>query len=90
MGESKKAFDLIVYGKCDRKFSNTSEGLEEAYKNHETDEFISPTLIGNYKGFEDGDSLIMLNFRADRVRELLTALLDPTFREFEKDINTPI
>ena len=32
----------------------------------------------------------MVNFRADRVRELLTALLDPTFREFEKDINTPI
>ena len=86
----KKAFDLIVYGKYDRKFSNISEGLEEAYKNNETDEFISPTLIGNYKGFEDGDSLIMINFRADRVRELLTALLDPTFREFEKDINTPI
>ena len=86
----KKAFDLIVSGKYDRKFSNISEGIEEAYKNNETDEFISPTLIGNYKGFEDGDSLIMLNFRADRVRELLTALLDPTFREFKKDVNTPI
>ena len=86
----KKAFDLIVYGKYDRKFPNISEGLEEAYKNNETDEFISPTLIGNYKGFEDGDSLIMVNFRADRVRELLTALLDPTFRQFEKDFNTPI
>ena len=86
----KKAFDLIVYGKHDRKFPNISEGLEEAYKNNETDEFISPTLIGNYKGFEDGDSLIMVNFRADRVRELLTALLDPTFREFEKGTNTPI
>ncbi len=86
----KKAFDLIVFGKYDRKFSNVSEGIEEAYKNNETDEFISPTLIGNYKGFEDGDSLIMINFRADRVRELLTALLDPTFRQFEKDFNTPI
>ena len=86
----KKAFDLIACGKYDRKFSNTSEGLEEAYKNNETDEFISPTLIGNYKGFEHGDSLIMVNFRADRVRELLTALLDPTFRQFEKDFNTPI
>jgi 2,3-bisphosphoglycerate-independent phosphoglycerate mutase len=32
----------------------------------------------------------MVNFRADRVRELLTAILDPTFREFKKDINTPI
>ena len=86
----KKAFDLIVCGKYDRKFSNTSKGIEEAYKNNETDEFISPTLIGNYKGFEDGDSLIMINFRADRVRELLTAILDPKFRQFEKDFNTPI
>ena len=86
----KKAFDLIVYGKYERKFSNISRGLEEAYKYNETDEFISPTLIGDYKGFEDGDSLIMINFRADRVRELLTALLDPKFKEFEKDTNTPI
>ena len=86
----KKAFDLIVYGRYERKFSNVSRALEEAYKNNETDEFISPTLIGDYKGFEDGDSLIMVNFRADRVRELLTALLNPKFKEFEKDINTPI
>ena len=86
----KKAFDLIVYGKYERKSSSVLSGLEEAYKNNETDEFISPTLIGNYKGFEDGDSLIMINFRADRVRELLTAILDPKFKEFEKDTDTPI
>ena len=86
----KKSFDLIVYGKYERKFSNISRGLEEAYKYNETDEFISPTLIGDYKGFEDGDSLIMINFRADRVRELLTAILDPKFKEFAKDSNTPI
>ena len=86
----KKSFDLIVYGKYERKFSNVSKGIEEAYKNNETDEFISPTLIGDYKGFEDDDSLIMINFRADRVRELLTALLDPSFKEFEKNTNTPI
>ena len=86
----KKAFDLIVYGKYKRKSSSVSSGLEEAYKNNETDEFISPTLIGNYKGFKNGDSLIMINFRADRVRELLSAILDPKFREFEKDTDTPI
>ena len=86
----KKAFDLIVNGKYERKSSNVLSGLEEAYKNNETDEFISPTLIGNYKGFKDGDSLIMINFRADRVRELLTAILDPKFKEFEKDTDTPI
>ena len=86
----KKAFDLIVCGRYERKFSSVLSGLEEAYKNNETDEFISPTLIGDYKGFEDGDSLIIINFRADRVRELLTAILDPKFKEFERDTNTPI
>ncbi len=86
----KKAFDLIVNGKYERKSSSVSSGLDEAYKNNETDEFILPTLIGDYKGFKDGDSLIMINFRADRVRELLTAILDPKFREFEKNSNSPI
>ncbi len=85
----KKAFDLIMYGKGERKVSNVSDGLNQAYRNNETDEFILPTLIGNYRGIEEGDSLIMTNFRADRVRELLTALLDPNFKKFEKDTNTP-
>ena len=42
-----------------------------------TDEFILPAVIGGYQGMRDGDGVLCFNFRADRVRELLAAILDP-------------
>jgi 2,3-bisphosphoglycerate-independent phosphoglycerate mutase len=86
----KKSFDLIAYGKCSRKVSNLSEAVKQAYGNNETDEFISPTVIGDYKGMNEGDSLMMINFRSDRVREILLPFIDPNFNKFTKNINTPV
>ena len=85
----KKAFDLIAYGKHERKTNDISSAIDLAYKNNETDEFISPTLIGNYSGIDANDSLMMINFRADRVRELLSAFLNPKFNEFKKLDGSP-
>ena len=50
----------------------------------ETDEFVKPTAIAGYAGMRDGDGLLMANFRADRVRQLLAALLDPDFAGFAR------
>ena len=86
----KKSYDLIAYGKHERKANNISSAVGLAYKNNETDEFISPTLIGNYSGIKTDDSLMMINFRADRVRELLSALLNPNFNKFKKIDNSPL
>jgi 2,3-bisphosphoglycerate-independent phosphoglycerate mutase len=47
-----------------------------------TDEFIPATVIGDYAGMRDGDGLLSFNFRADRVREILAALLDPGFKGY--------
>ena len=85
----KKSFDLIAYGKHKRKVANIFLAIKEAYENDETDEFISPTLIGNYKGIQEDDSLLMINFRADRVKELLTAFLDPDFSKFKRHFMNP-
>jgi 2,3-bisphosphoglycerate-independent phosphoglycerate mutase len=49
-----------------------------------TDEFVAPAVIGAYAGMRDGDGVLMTNFRADRARELLTALLDPEFDKFSR------
>jgi len=49
-----------------------------------TDEFLLPTVIGDYAGIKDGDGLLMGNFRADRARELLHALADPAFAPLER------
>ncbi len=48
----------------------------------ETDEFIAPTVIGDYAGMQDGDGLFCLNFRADRAREILWAIGAPDFSAF--------
>ncbi len=43
-----------------------------------------PTVIDGYKGMKDGDGLLMFNYRADRARQILTALLDPRFDGFNR------
>ncbi len=53
--------------------------VEAAYARGESDEFVLPTAIGDYAGMRDGDGLLFANFRADRVREIAGALLDPGF-----------
>ena len=49
-----------------------------------TDEFVVPAVIGDYKGMQDGDGILCFNFRADRVREILGALLEPAFDGFPR------
>jgi 2,3-bisphosphoglycerate-independent phosphoglycerate mutase len=60
------------------------QAIEAAYARGETDEFVKPTLIGDFAGMNDGDGLFMANFRADRARQILTALVDPAFEGFER------
>jgi 2,3-bisphosphoglycerate-independent phosphoglycerate mutase len=53
------------------------------YNRSETDEFITATVIGDYAGARDGDGLFCLNFRADRAREILSAMAEPGFDAFD-------
>ena len=55
-----------------------------AYTADVTDEFIPVAVIGDYAGMRDGDGVLCFNFRADRVREILAALLDPGFSGFPR------
>ncbi len=64
--------------------ANAQAAIATAYAAGKTDEFILPTVIGNYAGMRDGDGILMTNFRADRARQLLTALLDPDFSGFAR------
>ncbi len=49
-----------------------------------SDEFVPASVIGDYAGMADGDSVLCFNFRADRVREIMTAVLDPDFAGFAR------
>ena len=60
-----------------------AEAVAQSYAKKEMDEFIKPTVIGEYAGTKDGDGFFCLNFRADRAREILRALAEPGFAEID-------
>jgi len=79
----EKAYNNIVLADGAR-FVSADEAITESYKNNVTDEFVVPTVIGDYSGAKDGDVVLMINFRADRAREILYALGDKEFSGFER------
>ncbi len=58
--------------------------IEQSYKAGTSDEFVLPSIVEGFTGMADGDGLLCANFRADRVREILAALLDPDFSGFAR------
>jgi 2,3-bisphosphoglycerate-independent phosphoglycerate mutase len=58
--------------------------VTQSYAINEQDEFIQPTVVGNYNGLQPNDGLFMTNFRADRAREILRALVQPDFTNFDR------
>jgi 2,3-bisphosphoglycerate-independent phosphoglycerate mutase len=66
------------------RFSDPLAVIADAYANGTTDEFILPAVVGDYRGLRDGDGVLCSNFRADRVREILAAILDPGFSGFSR------
>lgn len=60
------------------------DALTQAYAAGKSDEFVPAYVLGQYTGMKDGDGLIMANFRADRARQILTALVDPNFDGFNR------
>jgi 2,3-bisphosphoglycerate-independent phosphoglycerate mutase len=77
----KLAYDAIVHAEGLRAPS-AIEAIREAHERDETDEFIPPTVVGDYDGMETGDAVLHFNFRPDRARELTMALGEPEFDEF--------
>src|SRR5262249_18706098 len=78
-----KAYDAVVEGKG-APFADPATVIADAYSKDVTDEFIVPAVIGGYQGMRDNDGVLCFNFRADRVRELLAAILDPRFSGFQR------
>jgi len=78
-----KAYYTIVEAEGPR-FADPLAVIADAYANDIADEFVSPAVVGDYPGMRDGDGVLCFNFRADRVREILAALLDPGSSDFPR------
>jgi len=59
--------------------------IEQSYERKIYDEFLEPVALNGYKGMKEGDSVIIANFRSDRVREITTALGIEAFDGFERE-----
>ena len=59
------------------------EALAQSYAKDETDEFVKPTVI-TPQPIQDGDSVIFINFRPDRAREITRTLVDGDFDGFTR------
>jgi 2,3-bisphosphoglycerate-independent phosphoglycerate mutase len=78
-----KAYDCLVDAKGETA-GTPREAVDKSYAADKDDEFVVPTALDGYAGMKDGDGLLMFNYRSDRAREILTALLDPMFDGFKR------
>ncbi len=85
------AYNNIAFAEG-KKYASADEAIKASYAAGVNDEFVVPCVIGDYQGMQDGDAVLMMNFRADRAREILYALADKDFNGFarKKTIQTSI
>jgi 2,3-bisphosphoglycerate-independent phosphoglycerate mutase len=79
----EQAYDLLVDSRGARHATPVA-AVEAAYAEGKFDEFVPPAVIGDYSGMRDGDAILSINFRSDRMREILAALLIPGFDGFAR------
>jgi 2,3-bisphosphoglycerate-independent phosphoglycerate mutase len=80
---TEAAFNAIAYGNgATAPAKDAMAAIHAAYDRDESDEFITATVIGGYAGINDGDGIIMMNFRADRARQILDAFFRPDHVNF--------
>jgi 2,3-bisphosphoglycerate-independent phosphoglycerate mutase len=80
---TKLAYDAIVHAQGLRAAS-AEAAVEASYEREETDEFVLPTVIGDYDGAAGGDVAFFVNFRPDRARQMTRALAEPGFEELPR------
>lgn len=67
-------FDCLS-GKCQTRFDSIKNAIQNAYDSGITDEFIEPATIGSFNGIKQGETILIANFRADRIRQITNTIL---------------
>ncbi|HET9113625.1 MAG TPA: 2,3-bisphosphoglycerate-independent phosphoglycerate mutase [Burkholderiales bacterium] len=85
----KAAYDLITRGKAEFTAPDALTGLKSAYERGESDEFVKATaIVGDHETpvrVNDGDSIVFMNFRSDRARQISRPFIEPDFAEFDRE-----
>ncbi|MFC1614887.1 hypothetical protein ACFL5K_06280 [Gemmatimonadota bacterium] len=74
--KTENTFRAIIEGQGPRA-ANAEEALKATYDKGLTDQYVTPTVLGDYEGVENRDLIIHWNFRKDRGEFLMRMLVDP-------------
>src|ERR1041385_550523 len=82
----ERAYNMLVNGEGEHA-TNPVAAIKASYERGITDEFVEPIVMMRDDGkpiatIQDGDSIIFFNFRADRARQITSALAVPGFDDF--------
>ncbi len=84
----EKSYHAMVEGVAENRAGSAMEALEMAYARGETDEFVDATVIAaegeSPAQMQDGDIVLLMNYRSDRARQLTEALILEEFEGFER------
>jgi 2,3-bisphosphoglycerate-independent phosphoglycerate mutase len=86
----QRAYDMLVHGRAEHHAETGEAAARDAYERGETDEFITPVLVGSEARIRPGDSVLGFNFRPDRMREITRALAEPGFADIDRGGVGPI
>ena len=79
----EKAYAAFVYGEGNHA-ANAQEAIDASYAADVTDEFVVPVVTCEGGRVEDGDTVIFMNFRPDRARQMTRVFCDDDFKGFER------
>ncbi|TAG06209.1 MAG: 2,3-bisphosphoglycerate-independent phosphoglycerate mutase [Betaproteobacteria bacterium] len=79
------AYRAVVEAKGAQSATSAMNALEAAYARNENDEFVAATTINGGQPIIDNDVVVFMNFRADRAREMTSAITDPSFSGFARN-----
>ena len=86
----ESAYNLLTQAKGSHTVTSPLEAIEAAYARDENDEFVAATVIQNATDesatINDNDSVLFMNFRADRAREITRAFVEPDFEGFNRGV----
>ena len=79
----EKAYSALVYGEGVQE-TDPVQAIKNSYANEVTDEFMLPTVVDKNGMIKENDSVIFMNFRPDRARQITRSFVDPDFTGFER------
>ncbi|HWR95444.1 MAG TPA: 2,3-bisphosphoglycerate-independent phosphoglycerate mutase [Arenimonas sp.] len=78
------AYRAITHAEAGLHADSALAALQQAYARGETDEFVQATVLPQAKPMQDGDTVVFMNFRADRARQLAACYVDDGFSGFDR------